>query len=353
VRKFELTKPQAVGTHFSSLLAVKDYDLVFTDSNLAKQDGLMNKRIQTTGIRNGKPFPIELAITPVQVDDATIFTAFVRDLTDQKRLETDLAHAQKMESIGQLAAGVAHEINTPNQYIGDNLTFIKDSFGAIRKAVDPLLQNTGDETLDQNNMDLLFAIKEIPNAIREALEGVQRVGSIVKAMKDFSHPGQEERTAVDLNRVINSTVAVARNEWKYNCRIDLNLEEDLPTIEGDACELGQVFLNLLINSVHAIKERFQSEPLGVISISTSSMGDSVEVTLSDNGCGIPEGAITRVFDPFFTTKPIGQGTGQGLAITHAVIVHGHHGNISFSTKAGEGTSFFIRLPVGSRGELAA
>lgn len=331
------------------------------------QSQLLNHRIELTAMRsNGERFPVEGSITPVHLGDDIIFTAFIRDIGERKRLETDLAHAQKMESIGQLAAGVAHEINTPNQYIGDNIRFLEESFSSVTTAIGAYqelhlavkaegvqreLVTKVDEVAIRT--DLEFVLEEFPRAVEQALDGVERVASIVRAMKEFSHPGQESHTMVDINRVIDSTVTVARNEWKYVAQVELALDPSLPNIEGHPGALGQVFLNLIINSVHAIKERFGSEASGQIRIATSRSGDSVEITLSDNGCGIPDHAQSRIFEPFYTTKDVGLGTGQGLAISRTVITEKHGGQIDYATALNEGTTFTIRLPIEAAKDEAA
>jgi PAS domain S-box-containing protein len=363
---FGCLREDAIGKPLEELLGTKDFDPIFDCSEAEKANAMLNKRLQTTGIRDHQAFPIEVTVTSVQLEDGFMFTAFIRDLTDQKKLESDLAHAQKMESVGQLAAGVAHEINTPNQYIGDNIAFLQDSFGAMSQAITSLrkvndaartdpkfAELTAEADAQAQRSDLDFILAEVPHAVHQALEGVERVGSIVTAMKEFSHPGQELRTTVDVNRVIKSTVTVARNEWKYVAQVEFDLQADLPSIQGHPGELGQVFLNLLINSVHAIKDRFDSDPSGLIKISSKAMGESVEVTFSDNGGGIPEKAQGRIFEPFFTTKGLGLGTGQGLAISRAVVVQRHGGEISFDTTPGEGTTFRLVFPITTDESVAA
>ncbi len=169
---------------------------------------------------------------------------------------------------------------------------------------------------------------------------------IVKAMKEFAHPGTEDKTSVDLNRAIQNVIIVARNEWKYAAEVATDLEPNLPTVPGLPGELNQVFVNLLVNAAHAIEAgRRSHEQKGTITFTTRKMGSMVEVRISDTGCGIPEKIRDRVFDPFFTTKPVGQGTGQGLAIAHAVVVKRHGGSITFESEVGKGTTFIVRLPI--------
>jgi len=277
----------------------------------------------------------------------------------RKRMEVQLRHAQKMESIGQLAAGIAHEINTPTQYIGDNTRFVKDAFvdlsdvlqkhGELLKAVKA--KNLSDDLIAQvesaiEKADLEYLTGEIPNAIEQSLEGVDRVAKIVRAMKEFSHPGTTEKTQVDLNHAIDSTLTVCCTEWKYVADMVTEFDPNLPLVQCMPGEINQTILNIVVNAAHAIGDvvRDSNGAKGTITVSTKRDGDWAEVRIHDSGTGIPEHARSRVFDPFFTTKGVGKGTGQGLAIAHSVVVDKHGGTISFETETGKGTTFIIRLP---------
>ena len=283
-----------------------------------------------------------------------------RDITEQRQLESQLVLARKMESIGQLAAGIAHEINTPMQYIGDNGRFLQDAFAdmttvlqhferlleAVRTgAVPPALVSAVETAMAQ--ADLVFLQEEIPSALEQLLQGVERVSKIVRAMKEFSHPGTEHKTATDINKAIETTVTVARNEWKYVAEVETDFDPRLPLVPCFAGELNQVLLNLLVNAAHAIADVVarQNGGKGVITLSTHTAGDWAEIRIRDTGTGIPEEARAKIFDPFFTTKEVGKGTGQGLAIAHSIIVHKHGGVIDFETVMGEGTTFILRLPL--------
>ena len=282
------------------------------------------------------------------------------DITERRHLEQQLRQAQKLEAIGQLAAGIAHEINTPTQYVGDNTTFIQQSWAAISdlaraaKQVDQELQ-AGQilaETVAQlrqcmKEADLDYLLEEIPKAIDQSLEGVQRVAKIVHAMKEFSHPGSEEKTPLDLNRAIETTITVARNEWKYVAEVETCFAPDLPLVPCHAGELNQVVLNLLINAAQAVRQVVGegSGEKGKIRVATKRDQDAVEISIRDTGGGIPEAIQSRIFEPFFTTKPVGQGTGQGLALAHNTIVRRHGGRLWFETVQGKGTTFYIRLPI--------
>jgi signal transduction histidine kinase len=200
--------------------------------------------------------------------------------------------------------------------------------------------------------DVDYLQAEIPKAIEQSLEGIQRVTKIVRAMKEFSHPGSEEKQAIDINKAIETTVTVARNEWKYVAVVQTVLERGLPRIYCHAAEFNQAILNLLVNSAHAIEQVVGdgTKGKGKITIRTQRDGDEIELTISDTGAGIPPAAQPRIFEPFFTTKPVGKGTGQGLALAHSTVVKRHGGRIWFETTPGKGTTFFIRLPLSGSGE---
>jgi PAS domain S-box-containing protein len=289
------------------------------------------------------------------------------DITDRKRselekskLEIQLRQAQKLEAIGQLAAGIAHEINTPTQFIGDNTVFLRNAFagvldflqwqaGVLGKAVDN--QNLSPFMVEMKqrmeNMDLNFLIEEIPKAINQTSDGVARVIKIVGAMKNFSHPGLESVIYVDLNQSIESTLIISHNEWKYLAEVETEFDPELPPVPCYPGEFNQVILNLVVNAAHAIEEvKSGGKPdhRGVIRISTRHVGSEVVIRIEDNGTGIPQIIRNRIFDPFFTTKAIGKGTGQGLAIAHSVIVDKHKGRIDLESEVGKGTIFTIALP---------
>jgi PAS domain S-box-containing protein len=305
---------------------------------------------------------LDVTINPVWTasGDAKGISLIGNDVTARKNLETQLLHAQKLESIGHLASGIAHEINTPIQYIGDNIRFLQDSFRDLFTLVEEFTRLTEaaasaeferkilDSIQDvSETIDLPYLIEQIPKAIGDSLDGVERVASIVLAMKEFSHPGGAEKTPVNLNRAIESTITVARNEWKYLADVDANFESDAPAVSCLPGEFNQVILNILINAAHAIGDVVGdgSNGKGKITVVTRSDHDWFEVRISDTGAGIPEKIRSRIFDPFFTTKDVGRGTGQGLAIAHNVIVEKHRGTLTFETKAGKGTTFIIRIPI--------
>jgi PAS domain S-box-containing protein len=287
------------------------------------------------------------------------YEGMAEDITQRKVLQAQLLQAQKLESIGQLAAGIAHEINTPTQYIGDNVRFLRDAFHDLKSLLanyERLSAAANGESLSSEAMqevlarvkaaDAEYLLEEIPKAIEQTLEGVTRVSELVSAMKEFSHPGVKERTQLDLNRAIQSTITVARNEWKYVADLETEFDPALPLISCQPGEFNQVILNLIVNAAHAIADVIGkgSAKKGTILVRTLNCPEWAEVRIQDTGTGIPAKVRDRVFDPFFTTKEIGKGTGQGLAIARSVVVEKHGGSIHFETEEGKGTTFIIRLP---------
>jgi PAS domain S-box-containing protein len=312
--------------------------------------------------QEGKLFTVELSVSPMQTKDGFVFNAFVHDITARKQLQTQLAHAQKLESIGELAAGIAHEINTPTQYVGDNTRFLQDAFSeldsaqtAITRYVNAVKDNPQYRSAELHQLmgtlegiDLEFLHEEIPQAISQTLDGVSRVAEIVRSMKNFAHPGSETKQLCDLNQAIQSTTIVCRNVWKYVAKLELKLDPDLPKINCTPGEINQVILNLIVNATHAIEDKKKesgNDALGQITICTKHCETNVRIQVTDTGNGVPESIRERVFDPFTTTKQVGRGTGQGLAIARTVIVDKHQGQISFETHAGVGTTFEIQLPI--------
>ncbi|CAN5811396.1 hypothetical protein BH11PLA1_BH11PLA1_16740 [soil metagenome] len=281
------------------------------------------------------------------------------DITDQKRLEMQLAQAQKLESIGQLAAGIAHEINTPVQYVGDNVRFVRDQFAGLMRLlqryaghlegnapVQSWAERRADIAALAREIDFDFVVAEVPLALEQSLEGIGRVSAIVSAMKNFSHPGSAEREPADLNRAIISTATVCTNRWKYVADLKFALEDSLPPVPCLLAEFNQVVLNLIVNAADAISERVGAGgEKGEILLTTRRARGGIEFTVRDNGAGIPLAVRARIFDPFFTTKPVGKGTGQGLPISRNVIVAKHGGTLTFETELGQGTTFAVWLPI--------
>jgi signal transduction histidine kinase len=216
--------------------------------------------------------------------------------------------------------------------------------GALRNSPEPKLADELEEIVRQADIDYLR--DEVPKAIHQLAEGVEHVARIVRAMKEFSHPGPIEKTPLDLRRAIESTVLVSKNEWKYVADVTTDFDPELPPVPCVAGEFNQVMLNLIVNAAHAIGDVVNgSGGKGTIQVSTRRQGAWAEIRVRDTGIGIPEAIQPKVFDPFFTTKQVGKGTGQGLSIAHGVIVKKHGGRLSFDTQCGAGTTFLIELPL--------
>jgi PAS domain S-box-containing protein len=306
-------------------------------------------------------------VTAVQLSaakgDEGGFWLLVMDVTQRKLLEAQLLQTQKLEAIGQLAAGIAHEINTPTQYVLNNMWFIKEAIEQIHAAIarhEEFFARVSAETsltggvaeLRARDLDqqIAFYLEELPAAISETLQGLERITAIVGSVKQFAHPGHEMQRDVDVNALVENTVNLSRNEWKYVADLSMDLDPELPAVSCQMQEIGQVLLNLVINAAHAIVDAGdgKDDVRGSIHISTRRKGEWAEIRVQDTGTGIPEHAQPHIFEPFFTTKPVGTGTGQGLFIAHRSVVKHHGGNISFETQAGQGTTFVITLPLAGR-----
>lgn len=281
------------------------------------------------------------------------------DITEKKNLEIQLLNAQKLESIGRLAAGIAHELNTPAQYISDNLSFVNDSIKGLAESVRTILNQVESEKrncvactisakvekiIEENDLD--FILDELPASIEQAREGIERISIIVKAMKEFSHPGISEMVLADINHIIENAIIISRNEWKYVSEVEPVLGTEIPPCLCHPSKIGQVIINMIVNSAHAISERFQgtSTLQGKIRISTERMENFAIIKIEDNGNGIPNEILNLIYEPFFTTKEVGKGTGQGLSVSRSIIVETHKGDISVLSKQGFGTTFIIKLP---------
>ncbi len=312
------------------------------------------------GDTGAKAQTISYTVNPVRSDGYTIsgYLLVGDDVTDQQALQQQLQQAQKLESIGQLAAGVAHEINTPTLFVGNNTRFLQDSFHDLQgvlssyqtlmehcreKGVLPDLVERVETEIDK--ADIEYLTQEIPKAIDQTLEGVERVATIVQSMKEFSHPGGQEKAMIDLNKAIDSTITVSSNEWKYISEMVKDFSDDLPLVPCFPGEFNQVILNMIVNAAQAIDEAAKDGQKGQITISTAVVGRYAQIRISDTGPGIPEQALSKIFDPFFTTKEVGKGTGQGLALAHRFIVEKLGGKLQCESTVGRGTTFIISIPL--------
>ncbi len=290
---------------------------------------------------------IEVRVFPT-TDDESLFV--IRDITADKHQREQGLQSQKLEAIGQLAAGIAHEINTPLQFVGDNLHFLAEAAEAFTSALARYRQCIPEEHASSLNaidsgLDIGYMSEHLKPAFVAALDGVQRVSTIVQAMKSFSHPGAKEKRPEDLNHALETTLIISTNVWKYVAQVEREFASELPKVDCVIGEVNQVFLNLITNAAHAIGDVVgESGKKGRIHIATSSDGELVEIRITDSGLGIPESVRSRIFEPFFTTKAVGKGTGQGLPLARAIILQ-HHGSLDFETEEGRGTTFVVRIPI--------
>ncbi|MEX0829634.1 MAG: PAS domain S-box protein [Nitrospirales bacterium] len=364
---FELAETDVLHTHLMELNLVWDWKLI-TQKIYEARNKRKTTRVETLTLtcRDGRKRKLDLSIAPLfhtsesSPSEKEGFLILGADITEKHDLEAQLALAQKMESIGQLAAGMAHEINTPLQYIRDNLRFLQESFTALNSVLTATqslatpASDTASPTANlqhlittAQNADLAYLSEEMPQAFQQSLEGAERVTKIVRAMKEFSHPGSEEKKPVDLNHALKTTITVARNEWKYVAEVEEQFDATLPLVPGLPGELNQVFLNLLVNAAQAIAEVIPpgTGQKGRIIVRTEQKDEWAEIQIQDTGPGIPEAIRQRIFDPFFTTKDVGKGTGQGLALAHTVITKNHQGTIELYSEMGLGTTFVLKLPL--------
>ena len=312
---------------------------------------------------------IELGQINQQLQERTVelsetFQRLAREVEERERMDVELRHAQKLEAVGQLAAGIAHEINTPTQFVGDKVQFLADSFAALRQltsryqqAIGKLTEATGQESLAheireaEEEADLAYLEENIPAALHQAREGISQISAIVSAMKEFAHPDQRDKKMSDLNRGLQAALTVARNEYKLVADIETDFGE-IPPVMCYIGDLNQVFLHLLVNAAHAISDVVgKSGNRGRIRVSTRREHECVRIDIADTGCGIPQDIRERIFEPFFTTKTVGRGTGQGLAISRSIVVDKHRGSLTFESEEGKGTTFTISIPISE--DLAA
>lgn len=312
---------------------------------------------------DGSSFVADYIVNPVRDGNHRIIgaTLIFRNLTEQRMKEGKRIHSMKLESIGELSAGIAHEINTPIQFIGSNLSFLQECLDDLLALIEKYqgLKNIIDESEENKNIintitakeeevDLEYLLEEVPRAIEQTNHGVERVTELVQGLKGFAHSAETDtKTSADLNEIINNTLVVCHNSYKYVAKLEKNLGT-LPSVQVCHGDIGQVILNLVVNAAHAIEEK-QKEPsdMGVITITSGVEGNYAVVRVSDTGGGIDQSVKDRIFDPFFTTKEVGRGSGQGLAISRTIVNEKHGGELLFETTAGEGSIFTVKLPLSS------
>lgn len=342
--------------------------LCSSESNCLHKNCMDNTQPQTKELRFEKEEKdLELRIIPYNSADGKwlgsihVFhdiTQIKKQQKEQKLRQSKALHSQKLESVGQLASGIAHEINTPTQFVSSNIAFFDEAFTDLQSSISNIVKACSAENVSAQTIlnhleeaDWDYLEKEIPTAIQQSKEGLNRVSSIVRAMKEFSHPGDREAQEADINHIIETTVTVARNEWKYVADVELDLDSELPKISCLSDEMGQVILNLLVNSAQAIEEKLGETPeedKGSIRIATTQQPPWVVLRITDTGAGMPKHVTEKIFEPFYTTKSTGKGTGQGLAIAYDVITSKHGGNIQVDSQVGVGTTFTIELPLSAK-----
>ena len=322
--------------------------------------------------RDGSLIPVEYIVNAYKLEDVTEFVIVcfkhIRSRLEmeetRRRLERELNQTHKLEAIGQLAGGISHEINTPMQYIKDNLGFLGDANADYRcileayrqlleqaKEVPSLQAKAADIAVMLEQRDVDYLNDEVPKAIEQSINGAAQVVRLVGAMKDFAHPGSNKMEPEDINKLILNTLTISKNEWKLLADIDTQLADDLPKVDCYRGEISQVLLNLIVNATHAIEATGRGEKGRITVISEFAKG-VVKIRVSDTGVGIKDEHREHLFNPFFTTKEVGKGSGQGLAIARDIVAVKHHGRLYFESVEGTGTTFFVELPAGSRGSEA-
>jgi signal transduction histidine kinase len=316
---------------------------------------------------DGKTYYLLRVTQSVFLSDEYMLLATYVDITEQKRaekerqlLEQDLLAASRLQAIGTLAAGVAHEINTPIQYVSDNVRFTREGIDDLLKFLD--LQGSIVETTDktpattdelvklrelEEDIDLEFLLKEIPLALEQSLSGLQHISHIVMAMKTFSHQGEDTLSPYDVNAGVSNTITISSNEWKTVAEIHTDLDPDLPQPLCFIGDMNQVLLNLIINAAQAIGEKLgeDTSKRGHISIRTYTETDNICIAITDDGLGMSKATQSRIFEPFFTTKEIGKGTGQGLSLSRRIVVEKHKGQLLVESEPGRGTTMTVKLPI--------
>ncbi|MFH0924167.1 MAG: ATP-binding protein [bacterium] len=361
---------EIIGEEQSSIIGKRCFDIFIEAKEGECPIVDLNKSIDNKerSIRksDGTILPIIKTVIPIELGGRRYLLESIIDISERKKAEQEkelllkeLIHAQKIESIGTLAAGIAHEINTPIQFIGDNTSFLEGATSNLIKLINTYKnslatlknQQQGAELLEmiqqvEQNLDIEYLRQEIPNALKQSQEGIERVAHIVRAMKDFSHKGNDEKAPTDINRAIQTTITISKNEWKYVADLTTDLDPIMPFVPCFEGDLKQAVLNLIVNAAHAIGDVVANKgDKGIIGVKTFQEDTFVVIEVSDTGTGIPTEIHDKIFVPFFTTKVVGKGTGQGLAIAYASIVKKHKGTITFKTELGKGTTFIIKLPL--------
>ncbi len=340
-----------------------DRDRIAADlSRLASQPAIKDLELDYRVVTMGTRVVNVHSLVGIDQDVETgrrLFRGMSFDVTNQTRLEAERRQAQRLESVGRLASGVAHEINTPVQFVSDSVHFLRGAMEDLTALIAIYKSLLAGETQDaaaqravvahaEEEVDLPYLLDNVPKALDRSLDGLERVATIVRSMKEFAYIDHKHMRLVDLNHAVENTLVIARNEYRYVADVETDLG-DIPRVMCHGGDINQVILNIVINAGHAIADVVKgTDRRGLIVVRTRRQDDAVVISIRDTGGGIPDGIRDRIFDPFFTTKAVGKGTGQGLAIARAVLEK-HGGDLTLETELGEGTTFFVRLPIdGSR-----
>jgi PAS domain S-box-containing protein len=357
----QYTRAETIGSSWLKYFPLERHALMSeTLKDVFDSGSIRSYEVSTAGA-DGVPVYFESRIAPMYGGGDVIGAVLVsQDVTERKRAQAELLAGRPMVLLGTLAAGIAHEINTPIQFLGDSIHFLRTAANDLLKLVDTLRALRGDaeaphgsrarEVVEasaraEDDADLPYLRATIPEAFETCISGLVRVSSIVRSLKDFAHPSAEEMVPADLNRAVQSALTIAANEYKYVADVQTYLGE-IPPVTCRLDEISQAILNIIVNAAHAIQSVVSgTDRKGLITVRTSCDADWAMISITDTGDGIPEDIQSRVFDPFFTTKEVGKGTGQGLAIAHASVNEHHGGQLTFETSPGHGTTFLIRLPL--------
>jgi PAS domain S-box-containing protein len=359
----QYTRKGTIGTSWLQYFQPDRHQFMETTLRTVYETGSTEVYELNTPGPDGVPVWFESHIAPMRIDGQIVGAVLVsQNVTERKRTHVELLAGRHMALLGTLAAGIAHEINTPVQFVGDSIHFLRDTAKDLLDLLDkiqrlhrealagmPIGEMVSAAAKAEEEADLSYVRQNMPQAFETSIGGLNQVATIVRSLKDFAHPSDKEMAPTDLNRAVQNSLTIATNEYKYVATLKMDLG-DLPPVTCHANEIGQAVLNITVNAAHAIGDVVKgTDRRGLITVRTWRDGDSAMISIHDTGGGIPEEIRTRIFDPFFTTKEVGKGTGQGLAIAWSVVKERHMGQLTFETKMGEGTTFFIRLSIAGTG----
>ena len=354
-------RTKVIGSHWLQYLPPDQHESLQVSFRAIFETGASNTYETSVAGPDGERVWLTTHMGPMRIGGRIAGVVLVaQEITELRRTQLEFAAAQKMAAVGTLAAGIAHEINTPVQFVGDSLQFLREGMCDILTVVDELervcrlvKQESPSTTIRaalasvvqaEAAADLPYLRENVPQALDRCVDGLRRVSGIVSSMREFAHPARKEMAPVDLNRAITNTLTIARNEYVHLAELVTDLRE-LPLVTCHVDQISQVVLNLVVNAAHAIGDVVQSSGVkGRLTVGTRMDGEDVVISIGDTGTGIREAIREHIFEPFFTTKDVGKGTGQGLALAWTLVTEKHGGTLSYETALGKGTTFFVRLP---------